>query len=375
LSRSDHEFVSTSTDAIQAEVEAMYTAVTGTAVAPSSPAKLFCAWVTSVLVQAYTRVNLAGNANLPSRAEGADLDALGELFYAKVRPAAQAATVMMRFTISGARDSVLVIPAGTRVTNGFVVFATEADASIPIGDTSVDIRCVCESTGAVGNDLAVGTITSCVDPFPYYSSCANVDVSAGGADEATDEEYYSLMVASEDAYSCAGARGAYEYFAKSVSTDIEDVCVNSPTPGQVNIYALMSDGTPAGAEIKAAIEAACSEDETRPLTDHVVVSDPDVVNFNISLTYYINRASASSASAIEDAVNAAVQEYIAWQTHRIGRDINPSKLVQLMMAAGVKRVNVVSPGFVSLKDGTDHQTPELAQVGTISITNGGYEDE
>lgn len=374
---SDYEFVSSSTDAIQQQVETMYLAITGREIKKSSPERLFCQWITSILVQAYTNINIAGNQNIPSRAEGENLDALGQLFYAKERPEAQSATVTMRFTISQAQSSIVTIPQGTRVTtsNGAIVFATEEDAYIPVGDTTVDIRCVCETAGTDGNGIEEGKLMICVDPFPYYSSCVNIDESDGGTDEASDDEYYDLMVASEDAYSCAGARGAYEYWAKSVSTEIGDVLVNSPSAGQVNIYVLMKDGSPAGSEIKAAVYAMCNEEENRPLTDHVVVADPDLVSFNVDLTYYISESSTSSLASIVSAVNDAVDAYVKWQCEKIGRDLNPSKLIQMVVDAGAKRVVVRSPTFTQLRDGGENDTPQLARIGTKTVTNGGYEDE
>lgn len=374
---SDYEFISANTEAIESEVSAMYTALTGREARASSPEMLFIKWISSVLVQSYTRINIAGNQNIPSRATGDNLDALGELYFDKTRPSAQAATVNMRFTISQAQSSVVVIPQGTRVavSGGSVVFATEADAHIPIGETTAEVRCKCEETGTVGNGIPAGSIITCVDPFPYYSTCVNLDESGGGADAATDDEYYDLMVASEDAYSCAGARGAYEYWAKSVSTEIGDVRVNSPSAGQVNIYVLMKDGSPAGAEIKAAVLAACNEDEARPLTDYVVVDDPDEVTFDVNLTYYISRSSTTSAAEIQTAVNNAVDDYIKWQTAKIGRDLNPSKLIQMVVAAGAKRVVVTYPVYTHLEDGSNNSTPELAVLGSKTVTNGGYEDD
>lgn len=374
---SDYEFVQVSSDAIEQQVEAMYLAITGRIVKKSSPEMLFCRWITSILTQFSVNINIAGNQNIPSRATGKNLDALGQLFYDKERPKAQAATVTMRFTISQAQPSVLTIPRGTRVSasTGTIVFASRADADIPAGDTTVDVRCVCETPGTVGNGIEAGKIISCVDPFPYYSSCINIDDSDGGADEATDDEYYDLMVASEDAYSCAGARGAYEFWAKSVSTEIGDVVVNSPAAGQVNIYVLMRDGTPAGEEIKTAVSNACNEEETRPLTDHVVVGDPELIPFNVDLTYYVSSSSTAGMATITEAVNEAIEKYIVWQCEKLGRDLNPSKLIQMAVEAGAKRVVVNSPTYTRLNDGGENETPQLAQLATKTVTNGGYEDE
>ena len=59
----------------------------------------------------------------------------------------------------------------------------------------------------------------------------------------------------------------------------------------------------------------------------------------------------------------------------MGRDINPSKLIGLLMQTGIKRVDLTSPSFTALKDGSDNAAPQVAEVGEITATNGGHEDE
>lgn len=87
--------------------------------------------------------------------------------------------------------------------------------------------------------------------------------------------------------------------------------------------------------------------------------------------------STQSAAEIADAVNAAVAEYTAWQCAKLGRDINPSHLIGLLMRTGIKRVELTSPVFTDLRDGSEAaaNVPQVAKIGTITITNGGYEDE
>ena len=82
-----------------------------------------------------------------------------------------------------------------------------------------------------------------------------------------------------------------------------------------------------------------------------------------------------SPAEITAAVEKAVQEYIDWQHGKLGRDVNPSKLWQLLMATGIKRAVITAPTFTALSDGSDGSAPEIAAVGTVTITNGGYEDE
>lgn len=369
-------------DEILPEFITQYELTTNRTVQPSSPVRLFISWMASLFVEAYARINYSGNQNIPSRAEDENLDAIGELFFDDTRPGASPATVTMEFTITEAQSSSVLIPAGTRVStsDGDPIFLTSEDVYIPIGETSITVKAECEEDGTSGNGFAAGQINTLidVDNVLYFDHCENIDDSDGGADVAEDDEYYDLMVASEDAYSCAGARGAYEYWAKSVSTGIADVIVNSPTPGVIAIHTLMDDGQIAGDEIKAAILETCSEDSVRPLTDHVTVVDPDVVSYDITMTYYLSEDSTESAADLQEAIENAVDDYVAWQCGKLGRDINPSKLIAMVMAAGAKRVVVTSPTFRHMEDGRDiedPQTPEIAAIGTITLTNGGYEDE
>ena len=72
---------------------------------------------------------------------------------------------------------------------------------------------------------------------------------------------------------------------------------------------------------------------------------------------------------------AAVQQYVSWQSGKLGRDINPSYLIGLLMQTGIKRVDLTSPAFTVLKDGSSKDAPQVAKVGDIIAANGGYEDE
>ena len=356
----EYQFVSTDTETVEALLISIYEKITGVSVKPASPEKLFIQFVAAVVIQERGLNNYTGNQNIPSRAEGENLDALAELFYVTQRPAAQAAVCTERFHISEAQTTAILIPAGTRVTDasGTLTWETVADAYVSIGATYADVQ-----------------INTFVDLFDYCESCENLTASDDGADEATDDEFYELMRASQDAYSCAGAKGGYIYFAKQVSTEIADVVANSPSDGAVDLYVLMDDGTIATTEIKNAVLAACNDDTVRPLTDKVSVKNPQKVSYNITFTYYVPKDSALSSTEIKAAVDEAVTEFVSWQCGKLGRDINPSVLIGKLMQTGIKRVALTSPVFTTLRDGSDDTTPQVAAVGTITATNGGYEDE
>lgn len=372
-----YQFVSTDTDTLVSSLVAGYEKITGISVQPASPEKLFLQWVAHIILQERIMNNYTGNQNIPSRAEGDNLDALGELFYATQRPQARPAVCTQRFYLSQAQETAILIPGGTRVTDASaaLVWETVEDVYVPIGDTSVIVQIRCQTPGVVGNDYATGQINTLVDLFDYYDHCENITASDSGADRATDEEYYALMRASQDAFSTAGARGAYIYIARQVSNQIGDVVANSPLPARVTLYVLMEDGTIAGEEIKQAVLTACNRDLVRPLTDYVSVEDPEVVEYRISLTYYLQNNAGIGADQIKTAVEEAVRQYVAWQCAKLGRDINPSYLVGLLMGTGIKRVELREPAFTVLRDGMDGTVPQVAVAVETTVTSGGYEDE
>lgn len=373
----EYQFVPTDTETLVATLVAAYEKITGVTVHPASPEKLFIQWVANIIVQERALTNYVGNQNIPSRAEGGNLDALGELFFLLKRPAAQAATTTMRFTISEAQTTSVLIPKGTRVTDASqsLFWATVADVYVAIGETSADVQAQCQTAGKVGNSYAVGQINTIVDVFDYYSACSNITESEDGSDAANDDDYYELMRSSMDGYSSAGARGGYEYFARQVSIEIGDVVANQPSAGSVNIYVLKTDGTIAGQELKAAVLAACSADEVRPLTDSVAVADGELVEYNIAFTYYTARSTTKPAVEIAADVQKAVDSYVEWQRGKFGRDINPDKLREYLSGTGIKRIVLTEPAFTTLRDGSGDTVPQVGKLGTVSITNGGYEDE
>lgn len=383
----DYTFVPTDTSDIEAALVAAYEEITGATVRPASPEKLFISWVASIIVLERVYINYVGNQNIPSRAVGDNLDALGELFFGVERPGAVAAVCTVRFYISAAQDSAVLIPAGTRVTdqNAELYWETTADVYIAAGDTYADVTVRCQTAGAAGNGWTAGQINTIVDVYDYYSGCASITESEGGGDAATDDEYYELMRAAMDAKSTAGAVGSYIYHAKAVSTDIADVVVNSPEPGEVRIYVLMSDGTPAGSDIKAAVYNACNADDVRPLTDKVEMDiDPEEVPYGIQVEYYMDEDSSTGAAEIEARVDEAIQKYIKWQSGKLGRDINPNVLLSYLMTTGIKRVDMetLMPIFTRLRDGRVEEgyalldtVPQIAALDPdeVRVVNMGYD--
>lgn len=378
---SDYKFVDTDSESIEKTLVENYERLTGRTLLPADPDKIFISWVTQLIVQERALINFAAGQNIPSRAIGENLEALGEFIYNVKRPQAQPAEVDVRFEISAAQDFAVAIPKGTKITDTSqaLTWETMEDTAVPIGAIYATARAVCQTAGEVGNGFAEGQISTLidVDNVPYFKAVTNTTTSSGGSETADDNAYRELMRESLEAYSTAGPKGAYEYHAKAVSTAIADVCAINPInkPGHVEIYAIMTDGTIADSGTKQDILAACNDDKVRPLTDVVDVCDPAEIEFDIDITYYVDQNTQTSIRDIQAAVNAAVEEYVKWQTAKIGRDINPVQLTWYLHNSGIKRVEIASPVFTSLRDGSQRLTPQVAKKGAISVSFGGYEDE
>ncbi|MGN0706569.1 MAG: baseplate J/gp47 family protein [Faecalibacterium sp.] len=324
----------------------------------------------AAIYQGMQYTDRAGKMNFLKWSYSDFLDHLGK-FRRVTRNPASAATTTLRFTVSTVRPSATAIPKGTRAAAlSSIYFATDAYAEIPAKASYVDVPATCVVAGSDGNNLAAGEVAEIVDPLPYIKSVSNITETSGGADTESDESFAERIYLAPDSYSTAGPEGSYRYWAKTCSSAIGDVVANSKqAAGEVDISFLMADGTIPGEEDISTLQEFLQNDGIRPLTDKVVVSAPSEIEYSISLTYYIDRSNAASAVTIQSGVDAAVQEYISWQ-RKIGRDVNPSKLVSLIMEAGAKRVDLASPAYTKVGS---------AEVSTLSgvpsVAYGGLEDD
>lgn len=322
------------------------------------------------MFQGFQFVQRAGEQNMLGMSYGNALDQLGALA-GVTRKDAQAAVCTLKFTLSEKRTSVTSIPQGTMASaSGQVYFATTEYAEIPAGQLSVEVPAACTVTGEVGNGYAAGTITTMIDRIGYVESVTNVNATAGGADIESDESLADKIFLAPSGFSVAGPTDAYAYFCKAHNSQIDDVYVDSPTPGSVVVYITMEGSKLPEEAVIEDLEEYLKNDQVRPLTDNVSVSAPQTVDYSVSVKYWINRSSAGQAAALQEDIEAAVQSYIEWQQAKIGRDINPDQLIQMMVAAGAKRVEITAPAFKSIQK---TQIPAITDEATV--TYGGVEDD
>lgn len=292
-------------------------------------------------------------------------------FKGVTRTPATAATTTVRFTLSAERDTATGIPQGTRVsTAGSIYFATDVYAEIPAGSTTVDVPATCTVAGTDGNGLAIGELTTIVDPIPYVASVSNTTATEGGAEIESDADLAERVFLAPGAYSTAGPEDGYIYHAKAYSPAVGDVVATSDQEaGTVDIVFIMADGSTPGEEMIEGVEGYMRSKDIRPMSDLVRIAAPEEVQYTINLTYYINRSDSAKAVTIQAAVAQAVEDYKTWQ-RAIGRDVNPSQLTHMVMEAGAKRVTVTAPAYTVVG-----KTKVSALQGAAVVTYGGLEDD
>mgnify|MGYP001149717920 FL=1 len=372
----DIEFVETDTETIENSLialwELMYEKMTGKKkkVYPASPERLYIAYTAAIIVQQRIIINETAKKNVPRYANGKYLDSLGELFKDTFRLPEARATAIFRFHISEPQPQSVIVPQGTRINfDGEIVFSTTEELEIHAGDTYGDVLGECQTAGIVGNNIATGQIKEIMDTYDFYWKVENITRTAGGADKESDQSYYERLRESMEGFSTAGPVGGYIYHVKSVSTAIADVTATSPEPGLVDIRVLLNGGEMPTEATMQEIQDALNASTVRPLTDRVIVSKPEEVPFSVDVTIYLPRYSQTSSTIIERDARSAVAAYIKWQTEKMGRDINPSRLHNFLMEAGLKRAEIRKPDFTVV-----HET-SVARLTGETVLNGGTEDE
>ena len=376
------QFVDTDTETLVNGLIMSYEKFTGRTLYPADPARLFIYWIADIILQEREIINNSAKQNVPRYAEGDYLDSIAEIFKDTERLQATPAKTVLRFYISAAQPSAQTIPKGTRVTiDGEITFETTESATIKPGELHADAAAVCITTeinpetgkeatiGAKANGFVPGQISQIVDVFPFYQKVENITTTDGGADRESDTAFYERLRDSTETFSTAGPFGAYVYWAKTASARIVDVKPTSPEPGVVDIRILLENGEIPDKQMIQLVLDTVTADKVRPFTDFVQVSAPDVIKYNIDVTYYIPTQSESGANIIQNNVKVALEQYRKWQSEKMGRDINPSKLAEMLMNAGIKRVEIKSPVFTQIEDNA------VAVLDNENVIYGGFEDE
>lgn len=160
-------------------------------------------------------------------------------------------------------------------------------------------------------------------------------------EEDTDLRYRTQLAPSS--LSVAGPESAYIKHARDADGRVLDATAVSPSPCQVLVTVLsrIGDGSvQSGDGIVAAVRAALSKDDVRPLTDEVLVQGAQIKRYAIDATLIF--FSGPDRSVVLAQANKAVKKY-ADDMHRLGMEITRDGIYAAARQPGVQKVILRSP--------------------------------
>ncbi len=310
-------------------------------------------------------IEFNGRMNCLKTSEGAYLDNIGALFH-QIRTPATASKTVLRFHVAQPQDFVIPIVKGTEAAAGDIVFATEEYAEILPGQEYVDVDASCTVAGSDANGLVPGEVNIMMKDIAYIASVENMELTHDGQDVLSDEDFRELIFLSTGA-EYSGTLDGYEYRSRKINPDIEDIYISSDSPGIVNIIFTLTGGDIPSEEACRYLQEELSHDGWKEMTDCVVVSAPEVVEYDIDFIYYLE--SGEDAEVVKGQIQEAVDDFERWQAGQIGRDINDSKLIYMLLGTDVKRISCSSPTHRKLGRN------QLAKVANVNIVYGGLDDD
>jgi phage-related baseplate assembly protein len=315
---------------IAADMKADYESLTGKILPAGSPEMLIINMFAARLSTHIASIQSAAQQMLVSFASAPMLDFLGELV-GVTRLSPQAAQCTIQFTLTAGHTQT-IIPAGMRIQSqdGKVVFETIQDVIVLDSVTTATVTAICQTAGIIGNDYPIGDISNILDPQPFVTAASNTDITVAGSDQETDDQLRARIKLAPSAFSTAGPKDAYIYFAKTASPLIIDVSVTMPTPGTVNVYPLVgnaSSGTPT--EILNLVSAILTDEKVRPLTDTVNVISPTKVGFQLVVN--ITKITGAVDQDIIDKLTPILTSFLQSASVKIGKDVTVTKIKSLCM--------------------------------------------
>lgn len=365
----DVDFIEVDAEEMESIAVSRFESSTGTSLDESDPRRKFIQSMVFMASMLANNIDFTGKMNLLAFSEDNYLDHIGaRKGVSRLEP--KAAETVVRFECNPVES--FTIPSGTRMSIADLEFASTEDYLVTVGLTSIDIPMTCSELGEIGNGYLPNQITNIVDNdnLPWVTNAYNITKTDGGLDWEENDAYAERIRQSNAQYSTAGPEDAYIYHAKSVSSEIVDVAVYSPSDSVVTIVPLLENGELPTEDIIRAIEEKLNERTIRPLTDKLRIESPEIVYYDIQVNYYIPRSKSSVETTIKAQINAAIEEYITWQKSKLGRGIDASELVTRIKEAGGVRVTASSPSqFIVLSK------TQVAHSNAVGANYGGLVDD
>ena len=159
--------------------------------------------------------------------------------------------------------------------------------------------------------------------------------------DAVMESDTSLRLRAYDGLSVAGPSGAYEYFARSASGLVRDARAISPSPANVTVSILSTEGDGTATEaLLNTVRAVLNAEDTRPVADRLTVQSARIVTWRLNAKLYFYPGPES-----EPILAAAESSFRKWLAEQglIGQDVALSAIAAALHVHGVQRVEITEP--------------------------------
>ncbi|WP_406851489.1 baseplate J/gp47 family protein [Brevundimonas sp. BH3] len=157
----------------------------------------------------------------------------------------------------------------------------------------------------------------------------------------SDDSLRERAMMGPEGFSVAGPAGAYVKFAREASPLVLDASCITPQAGDVLVTVLsrQGDGT-ADQPLLDRVMAVVSDDDVRPLTDHVIVQSAEILTFEVVAR--IKTFTGPDSDVVMAEARRRLDDYLA-RSYRLGRDITRAALTAALCPDGVQDVDLQSP--------------------------------
>jgi phage-related baseplate assembly protein len=207
---------------------------------------------------------------------------------------------------------------------------------------AIHFQRVNDAARAVMLAFAVGTD---LEALGHYYGVTRMLVSPATGDAPavyeSDARLRARIQLAPEAFSTAGARGAYIFHTMAVDASIKAVGIDRPAPGTVHIFPLVTAGNGTPSEnLLTRVRLRLADDSVRPLTDMVQVLAPQVIPFSVDLALEV--APGPDLNLVRTTAEARVRAYLA-SRHAPGMAVHVSAISAAAHVGGVERVLLASP--------------------------------
>lgn len=341
-------------DALYDEALLLYRQNGGDVLFPGDEKEMLLRTVLGILQQERASLNAAIAQGTVRDAQGKYLDIMGENA-GVARQSETNAVSTLSITVQRGTSGVTLEKGTLFSYNGLLTFETTqtVGATAGAGQTEINVPIACTTGGTAGNGLEKGTPLQAVEPRAWLIASRLTETTRGGAQEEEDEAYRKRIIESTFRKNATGSRAQYKAVAMSVSSAILDA---SPVadeaftdgvgqeyglkPGQVMVSLMFAEATAEADKSQIIDDAwtALSADESRPLTDTIIVKEAKKKTYLLKMKY--NLRDDTEGENLLLSVNNAVNEYMAWQSAAIGRAFDPYRLTSMLYNAGCSRVDI-----------------------------------